>query len=61
MNDNKIMNEMKKCGMMKETKNCVKNDDRISQEMIIIQYNGKNKVIVIEYVKLMMNMNDNDV
>ena len=50
---------MKKCGMMKETKNCVKNDDRISQEMIIIQYTGKNKVIVIEYVKLMMNMNGN--
>ena len=55
------MNEMKKCGMMKETKNCVMNDDRISQEMIIIQYNGKNKVIVIEYVKLIINMNDNDV
>ena len=60
MNDNKILNEMKKCGMMKETKNCVMNDDRISQELFIIQNTGKNKVIVIEYVKLMMNMNDND-
>ena len=47
--------------MLKETKNCVMNDDRISQELFIIQNTGKNKVIVIEYVKLMMNMNDNAV